>query len=324
MGVRTLQYVPTLSADTERGPSPQVWAWLDGGNAGPEDFLQDPRLGMYVWDDFNPAGNLPSSAAAAVLGALDNWSVYLGKTAVISDAGIVGGALSLTPGTSASNEPINFASTAGAFQITTASTSGLQGRLAFEARVMLQSVTASKRDAFVGLMDGGASQAINVPIVAGTTTNNMNSSQNFLGFYNPYSGSAQDWCFVYGLANTATVFPTNLQSLISTITGSAIVAGTYYKLGFVFDPFAYTTLITSASTGQTVGTYARQMLTVYVNGQKAAAYLSQAGNVLTASFPTGIMGPTFGICNEVSSVGASTNAGAMSVDWVRVAQNAIT
>jgi len=325
MSVKSVLYQPNsaIAGDSSNGPSVTLWGADGTPNAWIEDFLQSPWLGNYFYETFVCAPNFTATSGGAVVGSYGQWSLYAGKTSALTDAKIIGGGITLTPGTSASNEPMALTSSAGAFQITSGSSTGLQGRLAFECRVALQSVTASMRDAFVGLCDQGAPN-VAVPLTAGTGTNQLCTSNNLIGFYNAYSGGAQDWGFVFQLASTAPVFVTNLQSLISQITGSAIVAGTYYKLGFDFNPNAPVQAVPStAGTGQTAGTLARAMLKVFVNGQAAATFLTQAANIFTASFPTGVMGPAIAICNEVSSTGASTNAGSLSIDWVRVGQTAL-
>ncbi len=340
MAVKTIVYQgnspPGTTANTESGPSEVIWSWQGQSNAGPEDFIQDPRLGMHFFDNFLVSGFDPGAGAAAALsGNLGQWSVYVGSTAQIRDASIVGGGLQFVPGSiavssGASTPTTAISSMVGAFQITANSSgaSALQGRLAFEARVMLTSVTDVKRAAFAGLLDQGAPSATTpFLVVSGGSSNELASTRNLIGFYNPSSGSGADWKFVFQKASTAAVFPTNLASLVSTVTGTAIAAGTFYKLGFVFDPGAQVMSVSSASTGQTVGQQAKAMIQVYVNGMRAAAFLTQTENILTASFPTGVMGPCVAFAN-VSNSGTSNSAtnlsGLMTCDWVRVAQNAIT
>jgi hypothetical protein len=332
---KSIVYQANLVANTERGPSEVIWSGQGSLNAWVADFIQDPRLGMHFFDDFLVAGTGPAVSGAAYLGSMGQWSIYLGSTAALADGGIVGGGIQFVPGSiavssGASTPTTALTSQAGAFQITSASTgaSALQGRLAFEARVMLTSVTDAKRGAFIGLTDQGTPAAGNpFLVVSGGSSNELTSTRNLIGFYNPSSGLNADWQFVYQLASTAPVFVTNLANLISTVTGSAIAAGTFYKLGFVFDPNAAPQAISSAATGQTAGVVAKGMLKVYVNGIQAAAFLTQTQNILTASFPTGIMGPCIAFCN-VSNSGTSNSAtnlsGKMTVDWIRVAQNAIT
>jgi hypothetical protein len=91
----------------------------------------------------------------------------------------------------------------------------------------------------------------------------------------------------------------------------------------VFDQLAPSAAISSASTGQTAGAIAKQMLRIYVNGIQAAAFLTQTENILTASFPVGNMGPMVAFAN-VSNSGTSNSAtnlsGLMTCDWVRTVQ----
>jgi hypothetical protein len=287
---------------------------------------------MHFFDDFLVTGMDPGAGAAAALtGNLGQWSVYIGSTAQIRDGSILGGGLQFVPGSiavssGASTPTAAICSMVGAFQITANSSgnSALNGRLAFEARIMLTSVTDVKRAAFIGLADGGPKAGNPFLVVSAGSSNELASSQNLIGFYFPSSGMGGDCQFVFQKASTAAVFPTNLSSLVSTVTGSAIVAGTFYKLGFVFDQLAPSAAISSASTGQTAGAIAKQMIRVYVNGIQAAAFLTQTQNILTASFPTGIMGPMVAFAN-VSNSGTSNSAtnlsGLMTCDWVRCVQN---
>jgi hypothetical protein len=333
--VKTINYLANATVNTERGPSEIVWGGtgpLQGAapNAWVEDFIQDPRLGMHFFDDFLMTGSGPAVSGAAYLGSMGQWSIYLGSTAALADGGIIGGGIQFVPGSiavssGASTPTTAISSMVGSFQITANSsgTSALQGKMAFEARVMLTSVTDVKRGAFVGLCDQGIPQA-NLPftVVSGGSTNELTSTRNLIGFYAPSSGGP-DWNFVFQLASTAPVFPTGLQSLVSTVTGTSIAAGTFYKLGFVYDVKPQNTLIGTASTGQTAATQAGAMLKVYVNGIQAAAFLTQAANILTASFPTGIMGPIaafVNVSNSGTSNSGTTLSGKMTLDWIRVAQ----
>ncbi len=332
MSVRTATYAANLTLNTERGPSESVWIGQPTPNGWIEDFIQDPRLGLYFFEDF-----LCTAYAGAMQtvfsGGFGQWSLYQGSNAgAIQDGAIVGGGIQFLPSsgtvsTGASNTQVSLSSLTGAFQITANSSgnSALQGKLAFECRVMLTSIISGQRDAFIGLTDQATPGSANpFTVVSAGSSNLLTSTRNLIGFYNAASGRGQDWAFVYQLASTACVFASNLNSLVSRVTGSAIVPGTFYKLGFIYDPNAAPTLISTASDGQTVGNTAKAMLTVYVNGIKAAAFLTQTQNILTASFPTGIMGPCIAFANvSTSGTGnsASTLAGTMTVDWLRIAQN---
>lgn len=336
MSVKTVGFNLNLALNTERGPSEAIWNVVNPGNAGVADFIQDPRLGMYIFDEFAIGGSpglYPSTAL--ITGSVGQWGALAPIGGGMTDGAIVGGGMTLAPGSlavSSTNQTaaVLFSQT-GAYQITANSSgnSALQGRLAFEARVMLSSVTASKRDAFVGLCDqtpqSSAALQCLLPftVVSGGTANALTSTRNLIGFYAP-SSTNTDWGFVFQLASTAAVLVSNMQSLVSQVTGTAIAAATFYKFGFVYDPVAPTQTIVTIANGQTAGNVARAMLTVFVNGIKAAAFLTQTQNILTASFPTGIMGPIMAIVPSSSGANSgSTQSGTMTVDWIRVAQNCI-
>lgn len=333
MAVKTAQYLANLTASTQRGPTEAIWGAQGSGNAWVADFIQDPSLGMHFFDDFLVTGYNTGAVGA---GSLGQWACYIGSAApTFSDGGIVGGGLQFNPSSIAVSSGTSTPTAAitgltGAYQISAGSTnaSNLQGKLAFEARVMLTSVAASQRDAFVGLADQ-TTPSSNLPflVLSGGSSQMLTTTRNLIGFYNADQGRGQDWAFVFQKASTAPVFCSNLNSLVSRVTGSAITAGTFYKLGFVYDPNAQVQTVGTASDGQTVGQISKAMITVYVNGIAAAAFLTQTQNILTASFPTGIMAPLVAFANCSSSGtgnSATSQGGTMCVDWLRVAQNAIT
>lgn len=347
MSVKSAGYAANTALNTERGPSEVIWGAPGTGNAWVEDFVQDPRLGTYTWEEFDSsgAGNLAllGLGQATSFTNVGRWSLMVPAGGGVVDAGIVGGALQICPGSLANSSTNQIASfltaTFGCYQFITNSSgaSAIQGRLAFEARVALTSVTNGKRDAFVGLCDPLASSTVTTQALypftaAGSASSNLNSTittNGMLGFYFPSASFASnpsgDCCLAYGLSNVAKVLGSNLRGLVSNVTGSAIVAGTYYKLGFIYDQFASPQQITSASDGQTAGNTARAMLRVFVNGMPAAAFLTQAQNVLTASFPTGVMAPLLALAPSSSGTGntATNQSGFLNVDWVRVAQTMI-
>ncbi len=331
-------------ANTERGPTEIIWAAQGNDqNAWVEDFIQDPRLGMYFFDDFECSGQVGiyPGIAALTQGSIGRWGLIAPAGGGVGDASIVGAAIQLQCGSLAiasTNQVTEVLySNTGCFQISASSSTagGLQGRLAFEARIALTSVTNGKRDAFVGLIDqapasSAALQALFPFTQAGSSSNNLTSTYNLMGFYFPSASAtgipSGDCVFVYQLASTAPVFASNLKGLISNVGGSAIAAGTYYKLGFVYNPNEPYVNVSKASDGQTAGNSRRPMIKVYVNGIQAAAFLTQTENILTASFPTGIMGPIVAISPAVSgtSNSATNSAGLLNLDWLRIAQNSLT
>lgn len=310
MAVRSITYAPTISADTNRGPSQSIWSSCPVSN-----FMEDPRNGTYFFDDFLVSGNQDYTSAYA--GSLGQWSSYGSAGALITDGALEGGVIGLN--SNGDQESVTLQSRAGAYRITTTSTLALNGKLWFEARVAFGTIATTKMDCFIGLCDKLTTSDLPVNTIPITTTDDtLSTTPNLIGFHKK-SGASTEINFVYQLASGTAVYPTNLTTLMATVTGAVLVAQSgqtgFVKLGFLFDPFAYTKQISSASTGQTAGALARPLITIFVNGQPAPAFLTTT-NVQGTAFPTGFMGPT------LSCMQTATGANTMFVDWIRVSQQA--
>jgi hypothetical protein len=209
---------------------------------------------------------------------------------------------------------VTLSSTTGSFRITTTSTLALNQKLWFEARLSRSVITATKIDAFVGLCDHTTSSGLAVTAIPITTTiDALSTTPNFIGFFSKGSVGTE-WSFAYNLAGGTVVLPTNLTTLMASVAGAVMTAGQMVKLGFLFDPNAAPLTISSASTGQTVGQTVKPLITIFVNGLPAAAFLTSV-NVQGTAFPTGFMGPTIAVMND-----AGSSPGTISIDWIRVCQ----
>lgn len=317
--MKNFQYLNNLVADTTRGPSPSIWGSPGSGNAWVADFIQDPRLGLYQMEDFKSTGITPGTGSAATFVGDTAWYAYGDTAGVITDANIVGGGITMAAGTT-DNAGIALGSLSQCYQLIT-SAGAYQGRLAFECRVAMSaaSYVATRNDMFAGLVDASGTPAAVLPITA--TGGLLTTAAGLIGFHKRGGATgATDWNFVYQVAGGTAVYATNLQSLITTVLGSAPVGGTFYKLGFVFDAFNPPVLpITSPSTGQSLTpTGAKAMVTVYVNGLRAAAFLTST-NVAGTAFPTTIMSRALAYRNDNTTAAMSG-----SVDWACVGQTAIS
>jgi hypothetical protein len=321
MSVKSVVYAanqPSSSAleaqNTERGPTENLWSWPGAGNAGVEDFLQDPRLGLYFFDDFNPAPNFPGGSYT---GSAGRYAIFSTANGAFADDAIVGGGLRLQASTTA-HQGVTLGSSAGAYQLVDGS-GNLQKRLVFECRVKVStgSFSASTQDTFIGLMDN-LPPASQVPIT--NTGGTLAASTNFIGFHKRGGATnANDWNFVFGASGQTIQYPTNMQALYKTGIGGGTTApseGTYYKLGFVFEPAALPAIISStASSNQTAGNTAAPMLKVYVNGVRTTAFLIKA-DITAATFPATPMAPVIAFMQQ------STTANIYSaVDWIMCAQS---
>jgi hypothetical protein len=314
MSVKTVDYSYGLSVDTTRGPSRSIWGAPGAPNAFVADFLQEPYLGTYFWDDFLDTGGLLVASGAP--GAFGRWATYAETNGAITDDAIQGGGWNLAASTTG-NQGVALSTRAGAFQFVTAA-GALQGRIAFEARVRISSIAASTLDFFVGLMD-------HLPVASAVplsdTDGALSTTPGLIGFH-ARGGATNpgDFSVAYNVASGTVQYPTGLTNLVNTVTGTAYVAATYVKLGFLYDPNPYPVRIsTAATTGQTAGNTARPCIRFFVNGVPAVAFLTSsdlttgaANNALFSPIP---LGPV--VAFKQQSTTASISA---SIDWIRVAQ----
>lgn len=309
-------YLNNTIADTERGPSPALWAAQGSNNGWIPDFLMDPRLGQVFFEDFKSSGISPASGSALNYNADQSWYAYLDTNGAITDAGIVGGGINLAASNTA-HQGVALGQLTNAFQIVD-STPNLQGRLIFECRVSsaAASLAASKTDYFIGLIDASGLPASAVPITG--TGGALSTSPGLIGFHKR-GGSTHgtDWDFVYQVAGGTAVYETNLGNIVTTVTGTAPVGGTYYKLGFDYNPLAIGLAVASTATGQTLGVVTKPMLKVFVNGLAAVCFLD-SGIIKGTTFPNTIMSPAVAWKQQSTTASVSAN-----IDWLGVVQQFI-
>jgi hypothetical protein len=305
-------YEANLVASTGRKPTAAVW-----GDCPTDDLFASG--GMYFYDDFLNCGNIVASGGI-IKGSMGAWSIYAAQGSLLSDGAMEGGVLNITSGTDLDQTTI-FSST-GSFRMLTTSTLALNQKLWFEARVALASVTSDASEAFVGLADKQLSSSIPyVNSLFSGADDTLSTTPNLIGFKSRGDTGAGyvvgDWSFVFQLAGGTLVQSIPLKTLITTVLNAAPVASTFYKLGFIFDPNAEAVQITSAGDLQTAGQIARPLIRIFVNGVMAASFLTNLNFNATAAhaFPTGFMGP-------VIATQQHANQGTLSIDWLRIAQNA--
>lgn len=308
--------VPTLNtvASTERGPTEALWSGQgQQGGYWIEDFLQDPRLGYHFFDDMERGAPSSALTTTATTGSFGTWGMYAYGNATIVDGSAYGGLLRLICGTT-SNQGVALTSFAGMVQLADTASTPVPGCLVFEASIgvnYIGTAAASQADVFVGLTSKGQ-PAAGQPIT--TTAGSLYNTMDAIGFMR-VGTVGNDWGFLYQKAGVAAVFPTNLQTLVSTVTGSAIVASTQYKLGFMYNPRAQSETISVSTTGNsTTSIGAIPMIQVFVNGIQAPAFLTR-NNVGSSNFPQGFMGPAVAIMNASTATGLTAY-----VDFVRLAQ----
>lgn len=320
MSVDTIDVLQNTAQNTARGPTPALWGTPATGGVKWLDALENPGRGMCFWEDFIGTSNIPTAAGGAIAqGFNDNFSVYAYQGATITDGAAEGGVI--TFGSDGDNEGVAFGPTAGAFRLVTTSTLALNPRLVFEARFAPSTITATKGDFFVGLFDGFLSSGLPTAAVPITTTDNTLATKNLIGFHIKGNAPTEiNFCFC--LSGGTVNYPTNMTTLVASTGATALTAGGFVKVGFVFDPMALTKTITSATARQTAGQTKRALIRVFVNGLECPTFLT-SDDVQNATsgqaFPTGFMGPGFAVMNQTGS-----SPPTMSTDWVRCYQDAAT
>ncbi len=296
----------STAVDTSRGPSQGIWA-----DCPVLALLEDPSLGMYFFDDFLMAGQMPVATGGTSVTNMGQWGLFASQGGLLADGATEGGSISLT--SDGDQEAVNLASLAGAFRLVTTSTNALNGKLWFECRFAVGTISATKMDCFIGLSDKLVTSNLMVNgIPISTTDDTLSTTPNLIGFHKK-SGGPTEVNFVYQLAGGTAVYPTGMTTLMNTCTGAVNTASAFHKFGFVFDPNAPMTRIATASTGQTAGAVKQALIRVAVDNMVAPAFLT-SDNTGGSAFPTGFMGPV------IANMQTATGANALIIDWIRVAQ----
>ena len=256
--------------NTDRGPSPYIWGdcpWIES--------LNDPSVGYGQFLDFLNF-RTSSNINAAVAHWTDGLQAFGSDGGFITSEDEVGGAVTL--GSDGDNEGVSLGSMNFPYQI-----SQSHGKLWFEARVKSSTIADTKHGFFLGLIANPTLSAT-VPIAAAGTLADV----NLVGFHRlEGDGDYVD-----------TVYKADGVTQVSVGTDAQVlVADTYIKLGFVYDPADY-------------------YLRFYGNGIE----LSSTKYIPTAAgtdFPNDVrLGWFFAVLNATGST-----PGDSSIDWIRVFQN---
>lgn len=252
-------YNDSFTANTSRYPSPAIWSKLEA---------LDERPGRVIgfFDDFaHRTFTLPTTEG--------NYSPYKGFSssgATITDGDEVGGSIVLTEATN--NESIAIAQANTPFQIINTG-----GMLGFEARIKTSSVADTAHNTIIGLADA-RTLIVGDPI---DTAGVLISTLNFVGFQRVEAdGNAMD-----------TTFQENGETqVVVQADAVTLVADTYVKVGFLFEPAA-------------------KLLTFFVNGVPATT-TKAISDTAGSAFPNDVrLGVIF------AHMAAATSPGTQTMDW---------
>lgn len=273
----TTKYMTNLTADTSRGPSQSLWKgcpWVD--------MVQDPGMGITIWDDFCHGGLITSPSTEAALVGLP-YSGFGSSGGTITYADLQGGAIVLTEATT--NEANMLRTKTCPFQI-----SSNKGAFWFEARVKVSSIT--NIGMILGLWDD-TTTTVDIPLSAADPPI-MATTGNFVGFRMPEGAGVVNSVYDADDSGQTTDAEVVVQSTIATL-----VADTFVKLGMRFDPN---------------DSVAANTLSFWVNGVRQTSG-KVVPNATGTDFPADVrLGLLFG------QKLVSTAAGVSTMDWWRAAQ----
>lgn len=257
-----------------RGPSPAIWADFDKAD------LLRPGLSNHVFDDFT---NVVSDVSLYYHSNGNTWKTIEDSGSVVAQSATAGriGALTLTMDNTDNDEIyMQFGSATGnLFKLDASSGT----KFWYECRFKVSVVTDSTYDLIVGLAEEGAAAADAI------TDADAYVDKDFIGFRVPAAdGNGLDF-----------FWKKSGQTEVELIADAAtLVADTYVKVGFVFDPDAPTT----------------KRIKVYVDGVESNTYGTYT-QMAAATFPSGEeLTPFFAI------KAASGAIRVLTLDWVRAAQ----
>lgn len=252
--------------------SPRLWGEAKGQMLAPDGSLR----GYYIAEDFRTFGGILDSDISATVG------LYIGEAGayrsyqdsgdtiaqIATDRfGVVRLATAATDNNEAWLQPGGSASVMGLVS----DTAGDDRPLVFEARVKFTQVSDNGGSVFVGLSEEGCTAAdtkVNDTGVLVTT-------KDFIGFDTLHAdGDALRFIYQKG---------SQTQQVVLT---KAISAGTWYNLGFVYDPKAKTT----------------ERIKIYVDNELQSTFVTGA-NIAAATFPDGEeLQPLFGIKTGAAAI----------------------
>ena len=256
-----------------RGPSFSIW-----GDCPLLDIDTDPNIGYGFFDDFM---SIPKTAPTTE-GNFGQYRAFTSTGGAIVDGGSLGGSVKIS--SDGDDEGASIATNIFPFNLVTAG-----GKMWFETRIKVSSIADTISDVFVGLVDSTALTAT-VPI---TATTPVMADINFIGFQR--LGTDGDKLDIKYKADGQTV-----QTLLADAV--TLVADTYIKVGWKFDPDAATA----------------NRIKFYYDGTLITTYGTGA-NMDAVTFPDDVnMGLCFATLNAAGSITPTA-----TMDWWRCYQLAV-
>lgn len=214
-----VDFIRNLDEITDRHLSPALW-----GAFPVSDLLEDPSLGIFMFDDFRDLPLAPTLTTQIAFGrykAFANTGCTISKVSPINSVETIGGALAFA--TDTDNDSASLADAYPSLQLT--GSRSTSGKLIFECCIAQKSVATDMASSFVGL--GEVEQwtlANGVPLNGGDAITNAAS---FIGFRVEEDG--------LGVIDTVVSDRATSFTNIGDTEGGTLTAYTFRKLGFIYD-----------------------------------------------------------------------------------------
>lgn len=221
MALNPLKFRNNLaSADTTRKRSDIIWS-----RSRRAEILEDPNVGIYLYDDFSDLPLAPTLTTQIAYGKYKAFAASgctLTKVSPVNSVEIPGGALAASIDTD--NDSVSLADAYPSFRMSgDKNTSGL---LMFECCIAQKSVATNMASSFIGLAEVELQTlAIALPLNAG---NSPTADGAMIGFRLEEDG--------LGVVDTVYADRATSFTNIGDTEGGTLVAYTFRKLGFVYDP----------------------------------------------------------------------------------------
>lgn len=268
----------TYQGQLGNGPSPDLWH-----DCPVLELLEDPGKGLYGFDDFSRMPTLTSGSGALDSG-LYGYDAYTDEGAIAGPAGLQGAGL-LISANDADNDEAHIQASGGGLVIS--DTASVARKLWFECRLKKASVTDNALAFFVGLCQ--------VPLATNMLVDNtgaMVASKSYLGF-RVLQDNGEELDIIYGDSAGS------VQEWAAAIT--SMVADTYIKLGFKYDP-----------------DHPTRKIRFWLDGVEYKTDYIDAADIAAATFPDGdVLAPTL-----LTKVGTAAES-KLYMPWWRWAQLAV-
>lgn len=261
--------------DTTREPSPVIWA-----QSRVAEIRENPNIGIHYYDDFTDLPLAPTLTTQIAFGkykAFGDTGVTISKISLVNSVEIAGGCLEIA--IDSDNDAGILCQAYPSFRLS--GSKATSGKLLFECCVAQSSIATNMLDWFVGLAEVEQFTLASTTIAGGGVIENSGS---MIGFRIEEDG--------LGVIDTVRSDRATSFTNIGDTEGGTLVANTFQRLGFVYDP---------EETDRCV--------VFYENGQELTTKLTRAALVALTNLDANGLGLFIG------AAGDSGVAGSVYMKW---------